>query len=360
MNSNDFWIWLLVCYMIFAGITSGVLAWTAAFRVAQARWTPVINRLGHSTLAFSPILLLLLLVLLGGAERYMPWVLHPVPEKSAWLNVPFLIIREIVCTTVLFVLCFFMVRWGLKTDAKRAQGESITNSDQYKITAISTVSIMFYTIASSIMTYDFIMSLSPEWVSTMFAPYCWITNMYAGMAVLILISTLVHNSQRVGRHLGTQQFQDMGNLLLGFSLFSMGLFFAQYLTIWYENIPVETQFLIIRYDKGMWPYLGWTALIIGYAIPFILLQSRRLKRDPRMLSPVALLVILGVMLERYTLIVPSIKPDSILLNPLGLLSILALAGVFVASIIWFLKRYPLVSSADEALHESDFILEITK
>lgn len=358
MNSNDAWTWLIVYYVIFAGITNGVLAWTAAFRVAQTRWTPAINRLGHSTLAFWPVMFMALIVLLSGVRYYMPWVHHPVSAKAAWLNVPFMVTRDIACVVILGLLYLLMIRWGLEADAKTTRGENITNRDQFKLSAISTAAIMFYTIAGTIIAYDLIMSLSPEWVSTMFAPYIWITNMYAGLAILIIMSTLLRGRLNIERYLTAQQFQDLGNLMLGFSLFSMGLFFAQYLTIWYENLPMETHFLILRYDKGPWIWPGWTAFIIGYAIPFILLQSRQLKRNPRWLSIVAVLVIFGVALERYVLIVPSIDRHRLMISPLGLLGIPAFLVAFIYSVAWFLKRYPSVSSADEALNETEFRLEI--
>lgn len=172
------------------------------------------------------------------------------------------------------------------------------------------------------------------------------------------MAALLRGPLRVERHLEAQQFHDLGNLLLGFSLFSMGLFFAQYLTIWYENLPSEAPFLIVRYAKGAWPWLGWSAFIVGYAVPFVVLQSRQLKRNPRWLSPVAVLVLLGVAIERYVLIVPSIEPHRLMISPIAGLGALAFLGAFVLAAIAFLMRYPSVSTADEALADTPFPLEI--
>lgn len=164
--SPDAWVWLLVNFVFFGGIANGVLVWSAAFRVAQARWTCVINRLGHSALAFVPVLFLTLLGLLSGVSKWAPWVKHPIPAKAAWLNVPFMIWRDIACLGVLWLLCFLMVRWSLKLDGRA----EVTSKDQYRLTAIGTAVVLTYTVTGSIVAYDFVMSLSPEWVSTMFAP----------------------------------------------------------------------------------------------------------------------------------------------------------------------------------------------
>ena len=347
----DAWLWLIIGFVYFGGIANGVLAWAAVFRVAQTRWSPAINRLGHSLILFLPVLFVALIILLCGVRNYVPWIAHPIPAKSAWLNVPFMIIRNIVLLSTLWILYYLLVRWSLAADAKANRGEAITPTDQYKLTAVGIAAVLTYTIASTIVSYDFIMSLSPEWLSTMFAPYYFCTNIYVGMAVLILMAYLLRVPLGVERFVKEQHFQDMGNLMLGFCLFTMGLFFAQYLTIWYGNLHFETRFLILRYYRGSWPILGWTAFIIGYAIPFILLQSRNLKRNPRLLTPVAVLAIIGVALERYVLVVPSLKPQSLLLSPISGLSLLIFLGAFILAIVLFFARYSPVSAAQEALSE---------
>ena len=355
---RETWIWLVVYFVIYMGLANGMLIWSAAFRVAQTRWTPAVNRIGHSALYFTPILFGMLVALLFGARYYEPWIDHPVRETAAWLNLPFMAARDIVSLVILWALCFYMVRWTLAVDARLMRGQDVTGQDQYRLTAIGTAVVMVYTVAGSVIAFDFIMSLAPAWASTMFALYYWTTSLYAGMALLIILSALMKRALGAERFLQPQQFHDMGNLLLGFSLFSMGLFFAQYLTIWYENLPEETFFMIVRYYRGIWMCPAWAAFFIGYAIPFVLLQSRTLKRSPRLCSIAAALVIIGVALERYVLVVPSVSPGTLLLAPAGLLGVLGFSGLFVLAITSFLAKYSPVSSADVALKRSDMKLEI--
>ena len=73
---RDTWVWLLVNFVFFAGVAHGAFVWSAVFRVAQARWTPAINRMGHSMLAYVPVLLIALVALLSGVREYVPWVRH--------------------------------------------------------------------------------------------------------------------------------------------------------------------------------------------------------------------------------------------------------------------------------------------
>lgn len=356
-SAQEAWLWLLSAFVFFLGIANGMLAWAATFRVAQARWTPAVNRIGHSAIAFAPVLLIGLIALMFGVRSYVPWVTHPIPVKAAWLNVPFMVIRDIASFLVLWILFGLLVRWSLRADTGPARCEAITSDDQFRLTAIATAAVITYTFAATILAYDLIMSLSPTWSSTMFAPYIWITSMYSGMAMLIVMSAILRRPLGVEEYLSPKRFQDMGNLLLGFSLFSMGLFFAQYLTIWYENLPDETPFLIVRYYRGEWPCLGWAAFIVGLAIPFVLLQSRYLKQHPMLLSAVSVMVLAGTALDRYVLVVPSVRPSNLLLFPAGILVYLGFAGLFVLAVTAFLARYPAVSSADLALREADREME---
>jgi Ni/Fe-hydrogenase subunit HybB-like protein len=349
LSPQSFWLWLLVGFTISTGIANGMLAWAAALRVAQARWAASVTRIGAAAIAFVPVSAAVLVVLLIGVRAYAPWIAHPVPDKAAWLNVQFFVIREIALLGVFWGLSFMMVRWGLSADAKSSRGEEITDSDHHRLNVVACAAIVMYAIASSVVSYDFIMSLSPEWTSTMFAPYFFCTNLYAAMATIIFLAAWLRRPLGLEKTLGPSQFHDMGNLLLAFSLFNMGLFFAQYLTIWYENLPEETHFIILRYYKGPWPYVGWTAFIMGYAVPFIFLQSRKLKENHRLLAPVAFLAIVGVALERYVLIAPSFYPEKSYVD-IGIILIpAALFVLLILAIFAFFRRYSPVSSADEAL-----------
>lgn len=347
------WIWLVVGFVYLGGIANGMLAWAAIFRVAQSRWTPAVSRVCHAALAFVPVQAVVLVILFVGIGSYVPWVAHPLPAKAAWLNVPFMIVRNLVLLGAFWGLSFLMVRWSLEADAKRSRGEGVAPHDHHRLNAIAVGVVFAYAAAMTVVSYDFVMSLSPEWYSTMFAPYYFCTSLYAALAVIVLIMTRMRENGHARRHLGPQHFQDVGNLMLAFSLFNMGLFFAQYLTIWYGNLPEETFFLLARYAHAPWAPLGWAAFVVGYAIPFVLLQSRYLKRNPRLASMAAVVLLLGVGMERYVLVGPSIEPGPLAAGWAATLIVAVLAALFAPATAAFLIRYPAVSSADEALREME-------
>ncbi len=346
----DTWLWLVVSFLIFSGIANGMLAWAAAFRVAQARWTPVVNRLCHSALAYVPVLAAVLIALLAGVHAYAPWAEHSIPGRRAWFNPASLATREVLALGAFWGLSFLMVRWSLAADAGSERGEEVTRRDHLRLNAVCVGVAATYAVASSIVAYDFIMGFSPEWVSTAFAPYYMCTALFVAMGVVVMLAT-AHRDEVRAPHLKPARFHDMGNLMLGFGFFDMGLFFAQYMTIWYENLPHETHFLLVRYVYGAWPYVGWASFIIAYGVPFVLLQSRYIKLHGRLLSGVAGLAIAGYALERYVLVVPSLRPNQLMLFAVGVLILLGFAGAFLLTTTTFIRTYPAVSSADAVLKD---------
>lgn len=346
----DTWIWLIVSFLIFSGIANGMLAWAAILRVAQARWTPVVNRLCHSAIAFVPVLAAALTALLAGCRTYAPWARERMPGREAWFNVTSFTLREAMSLVAFWGLSFLMVRWSLVADAKSARGEKLIRIDHLHINAVCVGVIAAYVIASSVVAYDFVMGFSPEWVSTAFAPYYMCTALFAAMSIVVMLA-FAHRDGIRSPYLKPARIQDLGNLMLGFAFFCMGLFFAQYLTIWYGNLHHETHFLLIRYVYGQWPWLGWASFVIAYGLPFVLLQSRHIKLHVRLLSYTATTALTGYGLERYVLVVPSLRIHDLVPFPAGALLLPGFAAALALTTSAFIQNYPAISSADAALKD---------
>ncbi len=343
-SPRDGWMWLIVNFVVYWGAASGIFTWAAVFRVAQAGWTPVINRFAHSAFAFMPALVLLLTALLIGHQAYMPWVAEPVESKEAWLNSTSLVIRQVAAALLFWIPGWLLVRRSLAADA----ATDVTDRDHHRLNVLAVVVVAAYAVTATIIAWDFMMSLSPMWTSTVFSVYYFTTSLQMGLCALIIMSAGLRKPLEVEDRLKPAQLRDLGNLLLAFSLFNMGLFFAQYLTIWYENLPEETPFLIVRYLRGTWPPMGWASFVVGYAIPFLLLQSRTIKLAPGLLCAVAIICEIGIGLERYVLVAPSMKPD-LTVSFAGALSLLAFFALLLLCRMKFLAVYSPISRADEVL-----------
>ncbi len=131
--------------------------------------------------------------------------------------------------------------------------------------------------------------------------------------------------------------------MFGFTVFWGYLMWSQFLVIWYGNIPEETYFIWYRLWGG-WRPVGAAVFILVFVVPFLGLLGARPKRYPPTFFGFACLSLVGLWLERYLEVVPSINGGAgpaIGVPEIGVT--LLYAGLFLLAFAWFAARYPMLS-----------------
>ena len=201
----------------------------------------------------------------------------------------------------------------------------------------------------SVASFDWIMSLEPEWYSTIFAIYQFAGLFASGLAAIILVVVRLRRGPLRGA-ITDEHLHDLGKLLFAFSTFWMYIWFSQYMLIWYANIPEETTYYVTR-TQGAWMVVFVASMLVNWAIPFLALLRRSPKRRPELLARVAVVVLLGRWLDLYVMIVPVFSPSPVI----GVWEAAALVA-FAAGGIWIvgraIARAPIVPSGDPRLAAS--------
>ncbi len=350
------WQVYLVNLVFFLGVAQGMVVFAAALQLTSARWGRPIKRLAENGAVFLPVGAVLLAVLYLGREQIFPWIAHPVPEKQAWLNVPFFFVRDLVMVAILAGLSLAFLRTSVRADEARlsASGPDSKkpNSIAQKLSVWGTLLAVLYAIFFSLLGFDLIMSLDPHWYSTLFGAYFFITSFFAALAAVVVIVSLVHKIGPLSQYIRGSQFHDLGKLLFGFAIVSGDFFYSQFLVIWYGNIPEETRYVILRLREMPWKPLSYAVLFVAFVIPFVVLLSRKLKQKPGWMLALGGLVLAGVWLEKFLLVVPSIWPQgSLPLGPMEMLISLGFLGLFGAVYLWNLARVPILPVGDPLFHE---------
>ena len=150
------------------------------------------------------------------------------------------------------------------------------------------------------------MSLDPHWYSSLLGGYFFVGSFYTGIAALYLVTRLAAKSEALRSQIHPRHFHDLGKLLFAFCLFTGYLFYAQFLVIWYGNMPEETSYVILRVKLTPWEPLAWVVLCMTLVAPFLLLLSRKAKllRLPAIL--ISLIILVGMWLEKLILVAPSL------------------------------------------------------
>jgi hypothetical protein len=354
-GSNPLRAWqaYLVNFLFWTGLSFGAVLFVAILNMTASTWGRPLKRLGEAFGAFLPVGFLLFWVLYFGRMELFPWILKPVPGKEIWLNAPFLFVRNGVGLLLLTLISLAMVYFSLRGDREwTGDAGNSPDSNWKRQRILSPILGIAYAFVLTLIAFDLIMSLDRHWYSTLLGAYFLVGCFYTGVAALCLVSLILAGSGGIKEHVNPRTFHDLGKLLLAFCLFTGYLFYAQFLTIWYGNLPEETRYVILRVKLTPWEPLAWVVLSMVFAIPFVVLLSRRikLKRAPMMI--LSLMILAGMWLEKFILVVPSLwKQQGI---PLGVTEVLittGYAGVLGLCVIAFLKRVPVVPVSDPLFRE---------
>ena len=287
-----------------------------------------------------------------------------VKKKVAFLNPTFFWIRAGIYFAAWAFLAWFFV------GNSRAQDSTGDIRATERMQKWSGPAIILFGLTTTFASFDWIMSLSPVWFSTMFGVYFFCGCATAGFAGMILFTVRLQSMGVMKGLVSAEHFQDMGKLLFAFGMvFWAYIAFSQYMLIWYANIPEETGWFLAR-QVGGWAPLSFALLFGHFVLPFVGLISKWPKRYPMILAAGAVWMLCFHYVDLYWLIVPEIPHDLSSMttyrefsekyadtatnfgNPVNfLLAIGALAAV-AAGTITALSRASLVPTKDPRLGES--------
>jgi len=365
-NQSRTWGIFLVNFLFFTGISQAGLVFSAVLRMTNANWGKPILRIAEATASFLPVSLMLFLIMCLGRKHIFLWITHPIPEKHAWLNFPFLFLRDGMGMLIIYSLSLLLLHLSLKPDLalikdkggerrKKLYSRLSMNwkgtEEEFKklsrtISILCPIITILYAIVFTIIAWDLVMSLDPMWYSTLFGGYFCIGAFFSAIASITIISVLIRRFLHLQDYITASQFHDLGKLLFGFTLLWTYLFWAQYLTIWYGNIPEETEFVFKRINEP-YRFLALTIITCNFILPFLILLMRKVKMIPWAIFSIATIILLGMWLERYILVIPSIYHKAGF--SFGLTEVLITLGFFSAfclTFLAFLRAFPIIS-----LHE---------
>ena len=323
----------------------------AVHYVAGASWNVAVRRIPEAMARLVPLGAAgVLLVLLIHPELY-PWFGQPVESggvhafKQAWLNRPFFLARAVV-----YVACWTSFAVAL-TSTSRRQDQDGDPRLARRAVRLSAAFLVVFAVTLVPASFDWIMSLEPEWYSSIFGFYDFASMFLAGLAAIAILVLWAHRLAPGGLRTTQAHLHDLGTLIFAFSTFWAYLWFSQYMLIWYGNIPEETTYYVDRLHGG-WEGLFFLNLALNWAVPFAVLIRRRAKSSPPMLLGAALSVLAGRLLDLYLAVLPRFVGQSPSTGVAELGMIAGAIGLFTLVFFNILGRAPLMPAGDPHLVES--------
>jgi hypothetical protein len=336
--------WLLGFQIPFA-IAMGALPLLCLQYLTGGPWGFALRRPFEAATRTLPLVFLMCLPIFLGMIHLYEWsdpnVLAEnklIAMKTPYLNVPFMLGR----TAFWFAGCI-LIAWMLSYYSKAADQQR-TLQVTHRAETISAPGLIFYVLAVTVYATDFVMSLEPEWFSTIFGALFGIGQVVTAWAFCVGLFVLLSDRPPLSEVAQKQTLSDFGSFLMAFIMIWAYMGLSQFLLIWSGNLPEETPWYIKRLRDGWW-VVGTALILLHFFTPFALLLSTSIKRNKTTLVRVCALVLVMRVVEYCYLILPAWQnPDvvaGLIYYPAG---VVGLTGLWLWHFLGQLQLEPLLAS----------------
>ncbi len=340
----------LLGFMIWLGVTLGSMAILMLRHLTRGGWGMVIRRILGAAMRCVPLMTLLFVPIVLGLPKLYVWArpLDSIADKhlrehlqevtQSYLSVRGFIFRAVIYFAVWNLLSFFLTRWSREQDHSGARD----NTGRFKV--LSGPGLILYGFTISFAAIDWVMSLDPSWISTIFGLLILIGEVLAALCFAVVIERILFRYKPMSELLKPEHVHDHGKLMLAFIMVWAYFSFSQWLIIWAGNLPEEITWYMRRLNGG-WGSVGLFLVVFHFALPFVLLLSRPFKRDVTRLVWLAAWLMLMRYLDLFWLIEPNFSP-TLSLTWADLVVPVAMGGLWLAFFFRNLASLPLVPAYD--------------
>jgi hypothetical protein len=334
LDREQFFRSYLLGWLFWLGVAVGCLGLAMLNQLTGGLWGLVPRRVHEAAARTIPTMALLFVPVLLGLGSLYVWSRPEVVEtdavirtKIAYLNVPFFVARSVLYFAVWSGLALVVSRWSRQQDEEADPGRG------GRLRGISGVGLVALSGTTSFASIDWGMSLAPHWFSTMYGVLFIVGWTLSALSFTILLMAGLAKEPPMSEALGPGTVQDLGKLLLTFTMLWAYVNFSQFLIIWSGNVSEETPFYVQRL-RGGWGVVAVALLLFHFALPFALLLSRPLKRSARSLAVVAGLMLVMQLVDLYWLIAPDLLTHghghaALSLHWMDLAAVLGLGGLWL-------------------------------
>ena len=352
VNPVQFFQSYLMAYMLVLGLTLGSLALGMIHQLSGGAWGVVTRRLFGAATRVLPMLTVLFLPIAFGLHYLYEWS-HPevvaadkiLQAKQLYLNPTFFFVRAALYFLVWNALVYFLNKWSLEQDR--------TNDPRIaaRMQRLSGGGLLAYVLTVTFASFDWLMSLDPHWFSTIYG--ILIIGGQGLTALAFLVTVFIWLSRRTPFDviLVPQHFHDLGNLMLAFVMLWAYFSFSQYLIIYSGNLPEEISWYLHRLTTG-WRFVGLALIVFHFALPFLLLLSRRVKREPGLLIRIAIGVLCARLIDLFWLIAPAFHHDGLSVSWMDLVLPFTLLSLWLGAFFSQLSRRTILPLHDPQFHEA--------
>ncbi len=313
-----YWGLYITNFVFFIGVSHAGTLISAILRIVNAEWRRPITRMAE---VITVLVLFFgvgnVLLDLGRPDRALFVLTHPHFSSPLLWDVSSISVYLTASTTYLYlplipdiaILRDRTTGWRKRLYSRLSLGWTGTERQHRRLErVIGVMAIVVIPIAVSVHTvvsWVFAMTIQPMWHSSIFGPYFVVGAIFSGIAAIIVAMAIVRKVYRLERYLQPIHFNNLGLLLLVFACLWLYFTFAEHLTAWYGQSPMEVTVLNEKLFGRFAPYF-WTMIASCFVIPFGILANSRTRTITGTVVA-SVFVNVGMWLERFTIVVPTLS-----------------------------------------------------
>src|SRR5579871_1833966 len=352
---DEFYRGYLLGFMDWLGVALGSMAILMIRHLTGGGWGMVIRRILGAAMRTLPLLAVLFIPVILGVHHLYIWArpLDQIADKhlrehladitKTYLTTNGFIIRAIIYFAIWNVLSFLLSHWSKQTDRPGAPD----NTQKFK--AVAGPGLILYAFTISFAAIDWVMSLDPSWISTIFGLIILIGEVLSAMCFAVVVERILYDYKPMSEVLRPDFVHDHGKWMITFVMVWAYFSFSQWLIIWAGNLPNEISFYLKRLSFG-WGWIGLFLALFHFCVPFAILLSRPLKRNIRKLVWVAVWLIFMRYVDLFWIIEPNFS-KAFTITIADIVVPIAIGGLWLAYFFRNLTALPLVPAYDPSAVE---------
>lgn len=359
VRPDEFYRGYLIGFMLWLGVALGSMAILMIRHLTGGGWGMVIRRILGAAMRTLPLLTIMVIPILIAAwrGRMYPWAMplesildphireHLAKNKFiySYLNPTGFAIRAAIYFAIWNVLSFLLSMWSKETDRAGAPD----NTEKFK--AVAGPGLILYAFTISFAGIDWVMSIDPTWISTMFGLIILIGELLAAMCFSVIVERILFDYKPMSEMLKPDFVHDHGKWMLTFIMVWMYFSFSQWLIIWAGNLPSEITFYL-RHLNGGWGGVALFLVLFHFAIPFAMLLSRPFKRNIHGLVWLAVWLLFMRCVDLFWIVEPNFS-GGLTVTVSDVVLPIAIGGLWVAYFFRNLGSLPLLPAYDPSAGE---------
>ena len=351
-DRDQFFRSYLYGYVFWLAFPLGSLALLMLHHLTGGGWGFVIRRLCEAGTRTFALMAVLFLPLVAGISRLYPWTragwaaeaaVHA-PFKARYLSQPFFLGRAVIYFAIWIGLGYLLSKWSLEEDQTGDAGM------HNRMEALSAPGLILYGLTATFAVIDWVMSIDPGWMSTMYGLIFVVIHVFTAMAFLIFIASRFADHEPLATVASSSRFHDLGTLLFAFTMLWAYLSFSQFLIIWAGNLKSEITWYLHR-GIGEWSWVAALLLVFHFFVPFFILLNRPIKRRRQAMAKVAVALIVVSAMDVFWIVTPSFFPAPTL-HLTDVLAVVAIGGIWIWAFARQAQGRPLVPLHDPRMEEA--------